>query len=73
MDGKTLRALLDKLNSECGTMMEAAAGFTVSRGHYQITIEHLLIKKIFGSIRSNYAFSKKQYVEVSSCNCLKMS
>ena len=44
MDGKTLRALLDKLNTECGLMMEAAAGFTVSRGHYQITIEHLLIK-----------------------------
>ncbi|WP_196161025.1 type VI secretion system ATPase TssH [Reinekea sp. G2M2-21] len=46
MDGKTLRALLDKLNPECGTLMEAAAGFTVSRGHYQITIEHLLIKML---------------------------
>ncbi|MBU2862301.1 type VI secretion system ATPase TssH [Reinekea forsetii] len=46
MDGKTLRALLDKLNSECATMMEAAAGFTVSRGHFQITIEHLLIKML---------------------------
>jgi type VI secretion system protein VasG len=44
MDGKTLRALLDKLNVQCGQMMEAAAGFTISRGHYQITIEHLLIK-----------------------------
>lgn len=44
MDGKTLRALLDKLNAQCGQMMEAAAGFTMSRGHYQITIEHLLIK-----------------------------
>ncbi|TCS41300.1 type VI secretion system ATPase TssH [Reinekea marinisedimentorum] len=44
MDGKTLRALLDKLNGQCGQMMEAAAGFTISRGHYQITIEHLLIK-----------------------------
>ncbi|MEJ2042085.1 MAG: type VI secretion system ATPase TssH [Reinekea sp.] len=44
MDAKTLRALLDKLNNECGIAMEAAAGFTASRGHYQITVEHLLIK-----------------------------
>ncbi|EAR09287.1 type VI secretion system ATPase TssH [Reinekea blandensis] len=44
MNAKTLRALLDKLNADCGVMMEAAAGFAASRGHYQITVEHLLLK-----------------------------
>lgn len=44
MNAKTLRALLDKLNTDCGIMMEAAAGFAASRGHYQITVEHLLLK-----------------------------
>ena len=44
MDANTLRALLNKLNTECGVVMEATAGFTSSRGHYQITVEHLLLK-----------------------------
>lgn len=46
MDAKLLRALLDKLNPEASMLIEAAAGFTISRGNLQITVEHLLIKML---------------------------
>jgi len=34
--------LIRKLNRYCTSALEAAAGVAVSRGHYEITIEHLL-------------------------------
>ncbi len=39
-----LKPLLAKLNNYCNTALEASAGFCVSRGNYEITIEHLLYK-----------------------------
>lgn len=44
MNGRTLRALLDKLDADSAVVLEAAAGFAASRGHFQVTVEHLLIK-----------------------------
>ncbi|AJQ93829.1 type VI secretion system ATPase TssH [Gynuella sunshinyii] len=44
MDNRTLRVLIDKLNSHCGLALEAAAGFAASRGHKEILPEHLLLK-----------------------------
>lgn len=44
MDNQTLRVLLDKLSPHCALALEAAAGFAASRGHWEISIEHLLLK-----------------------------
>ena len=39
-----LKPLLAKLNKYCSAALEASAGFCVSRGNYEISIEHLLYK-----------------------------
>ena len=44
MSPQKLKALLDKLNPYCIENLENAAGFAGTRGHYEVTIEHLLIK-----------------------------
>ncbi len=44
MSPQKLKALLDKLNPYCIEILENAAGFAGTRGHYEVTIEHLLIK-----------------------------
>lgn len=41
-----LKALLKRLNSYCTRSLEASAGLCVSRGNYEVTIEHLLLKLI---------------------------
>ncbi|WP_305984965.1 type VI secretion system ATPase TssH [Roseibium sp. MMSF_3544] len=37
-----LRRLIGRLNTYCRRSLEAAAGLAVTRGHYEVTIEHLL-------------------------------
>jgi type VI secretion system protein VasG len=39
-----LKSLIGKLNPVCRSAMEAAAGLTLSRTHYEVDIEHMLIK-----------------------------
>lgn len=39
-----LKSLIAKLNHPCRQALEAAAGLTLSRGHYNIEIEHWLLK-----------------------------
>ncbi|MGH7294476.1 MAG: type VI secretion system ATPase TssH [Polyangiaceae bacterium] len=39
-----LRTLLGRLDPSCTRAMEAAAGLCVSRGHYEVTTEHTLLK-----------------------------
>jgi type VI secretion system protein VasG len=41
-----LKPLLKKLNSYCTRTLEAAAGLCISRGHYEVTIEHMLAKMV---------------------------
>jgi type VI secretion system protein VasG len=41
-----LKSLLRKLNSYCAGSLEGAAGFCVSRTHYEVTVEHLLFKML---------------------------
>jgi len=41
---KDLKKLLQKLNDHTTRSLEAAAGFSISRGHYEVTTEHLLLK-----------------------------
>ena len=42
--GVNLRALIGKLNDETRTALEAAAGLCLSRTHYDVEIEHYLMK-----------------------------
>ena len=39
-----IKSLLGRLNPYCTRSLEAAAGFCVSRTHYEVTVEHLLAK-----------------------------
>jgi len=41
---KDLKKLLQKLNDHTTRALETAAGFTISRGHYEVTIEHIMLK-----------------------------
>lgn len=41
---KDLKKLLQKLNDHSTRALEAAAGFCIARSHYEITVEHLLLK-----------------------------
>jgi type VI secretion system protein VasG len=39
-----LRSLVGKMNDTCRRSLEAAAGYTLSRSHYDVEIEHWLLK-----------------------------
>ncbi|MCS6931909.1 MAG: type VI secretion system ATPase TssH [Acetobacteraceae bacterium] len=41
-----LKALVGRLNETCRRQLEAAAGLTLSRSHYNVEIEHLLLKLV---------------------------
>jgi type VI secretion system protein VasG len=43
MIGVDMKALLDKCNGYCTQALHAAAGLTVNRTHYEVTVEHLLL------------------------------
>ena len=43
-----LKALISRLNETCRRTLEAAAGLTLSRTHYNVEIEHWLLKLIEG-------------------------
>jgi len=63
MDNQTLRVLVEKLNPACATALEAAAGFAVSRGHFEIGIEHLLLK-LMEDASNNHLNAVLQYFKV---------
>jgi type VI secretion system protein VasG len=44
-----LKSLVAKLDDHCRRALEAAAGLTVSRSHYNIEIEHWLLKLVDGN------------------------
>lgn len=41
---KDVRSLLEKLNEHTTLMLHAATGFCMSRTHYEVSVEHLLLK-----------------------------
>ncbi len=55
-----LKSLIGKLNDTTRSALEAAAGLCVSRTHYDIEIEHYLLKAIDSS-DNDIAFILKQY------------
>ena len=44
MSIKRVKTLLDRLNDHCAETLDAAAGFASGRTHYEVAIEHMLIK-----------------------------
>ena len=44
-----LKSLVGRLNEPCRRALEAAAGLTLSRTHYNVEIEHWLIKLLDSS------------------------
>jgi type VI secretion system protein VasG len=55
-----LRALIGKLNSTTRGAVEAAAGLCLSRTHYDVEIEHFLVK-LLDSTDSDFAFILRHY------------
>lgn len=43
MIGVDMKALLEKCNGFCTQALHAAAGLTVNRTHYEVTVEHFLL------------------------------
>ncbi len=41
---RDLKKLLEKLNDHSTRALEAAVGFSINRGHYEVTIEHVVLK-----------------------------
>ena len=41
---KDVKKLLQKLNDHLTRGLEAAVGFSIARGHYEVTAEHLMLK-----------------------------
>ncbi len=56
----TLRALIAKLDPELRNAVEAAAGICLSRTHYDIEIEHLLLKAL-DATDTDLAFALKHF------------
>jgi type VI secretion system protein VasG len=55
-----LRALIGKLNSTTRGAVEAAAGLCLSRTHYDVEIEHFLVK-LLDATDSDFAFILRHY------------
>jgi len=55
-----LKALVGRLNAMCKEALEDGVGLCVSRGHYEITIEHLLVK-LFAHPQDDVALLLRQY------------
>jgi type VI secretion system protein VasG len=55
-----LRALIGKLNSTTRGAIEAAAGLCLARTHYDVEVEHYLVK-LLDSTDSDFAFIIRQY------------
>ena len=58
--GLNLRSLIAKLNDSARLTLEAAAGFCMSRTHYDVEIEHYLMK-LLDSSDADLAFILKQF------------
>ncbi len=43
MTGVDMKGLIDKCNDFCTRMLHTAAGITVNRGHYEVTLEHFFL------------------------------
>ena len=44
-----LKSLVGRLDEPCRRALEAAAGLTLSRSHYNVEIEHWLLKLVDGT------------------------
>ncbi len=63
-----LKSLVEKLNDECREALEAAAGLTLSRTHYNVEIEHWLFKLIESTDNDINAIARHYGVDLSRLN-----
>jgi type VI secretion system protein VasG len=56
----SLRALVGKVNQTTRTVLEDAAGLALSRTHYNVEIEHFLLK-LMDSERSDFSLITKRF------------
>jgi type VI secretion system protein VasG len=55
-----IKSLLRRLNTFCTNSLEAAAGLCVSRTHYEVTVEHVLVK-LLENPQADLALILKQF------------
>ena len=55
-----LKPLVGRLNGFCKQALEDGVGLCVSRGHYEITVEHLLVK-LFDDQQADIALLLRQH------------
>jgi type VI secretion system protein VasG len=55
-----LKVLIGKLNATCRKAAEQAVNFCVSRGHYEVDLEHLFLA-LLDNTRSDFALLAKRY------------
>jgi len=55
-----LKPLVGRLNSYCKQALEDGVGLCVSRGHYEITVEHFLVK-LFDDLQADLPLLLRQY------------
>ena len=61
-----LKGLIRKLNRTCTRALESAAGLCVSRGHYEVTVEHLLLLLLEDSSADVQAVLRHFGIHISS-------
>lgn len=55
-----LKSLVSRLNARCRQALEDGVGLCVARGHYEITIEHFLVK-LFDDLQADIPLLLRQY------------
>ena len=55
-----LKPLVGRLNAYCKQALEDGVGLCVSRGHYEITVEHFLVK-LFDDIQADIPLMLRQH------------
>lgn len=63
-----LKALISKLNDTCTRTLEAAAGLCLSRTHYNVEVEHWLLKILEGANTDLHAISVAFSIDLSRLN-----
>lgn len=60
-----LKSLISKLNTVCHGAMESAAGLCISRGHYEVDVEHFIMKLLEADNTDLYKILRHYGIEPS--------
>ena len=62
-----LRSLVAKMNDPCRRSLEAAAGYTLSRSHYNVELEHWLLKLLDVPNSDIVAVLRRFEIDLGAC------